>query len=220
MKTIDNNPNSPLKFSAFGQPMTILGECVNHGLILPKGKIVLERGLFILGHLETDKGRKIEAALRIPETFDYHSCAIDASKVDYFKPIRLFPNPEINGEVVVSNDLFNPYYNCHGQSFGKSEYWINPLASKIVNNRMASAFPNVDIILEDEFMNVDSKSDWDVAVLRNNKNDILHSIHKENGRIYSKYDAYRKISFDKIEDVDISVYGNGIFKFYKKINGS
>jgi hypothetical protein len=217
MKTTDNNPNSPLKFFAFGQPMGMLGECVNHGLTLPTGKVVLERGLFILGHLETDKGRKIEAALRIPETFDYHSCAIDASKVKYFKPIRLFPNPETNSEVVIPYDLFNPYYNCHGQSFGNSEYWINPMASKMVNGRMESAFPNVDIILDDEFTKVDSQSNWNVAVFRNNKNEILHSVQKQNGRITSKYDAYRKLSFDKMEDVDVSVYGAGTFIFYKRI---
>jgi hypothetical protein len=217
MKTTDNNPNSPLKFSAFGQPMSMLGECINHGLILPTGKVVLERGLFILGHLETDKGRSVEAALRIPETFDYHSCAIDASMANYFKPIRLFPNPEKNGEVSVPDDLFNPYYNCHGQSFGNSEYWINPMASKMVNGRMESTFPNVDIILEDEFTKVESQSDWSVAIFRNNKNEILHSVHKENGRIISKYDAYRRLSFDIIEDVDVSVYGNGTFDFYERI---
>jgi hypothetical protein len=216
MKTINDNPNSPLKFSPFGQPMTICGECVNHGLNLPTGKVVLERGLFILGHLWTDKGKKIEAALRIPNTFDYHSCAIDASKVDYFKPIRLFPNPEANSEVNIPDNLFSPYYNCHGLSFANSEYWINPVASKMENGRMVPSIPNVEIILEDEFIKVDSQSDWDVAVLRNTKNEILHSVRKEGGKINSKYDAYRKISFDRIEDVDISVYGKGTFYFYKK----
>lgn len=216
MKTIDDKPNSPLKFSPFGQPMNITAQCVNHGLILPTGKVVLERGLFILGHLLTDKGRKIEAALRIPDTFDYHSCAIDASMVNYFKPIRLFPNPEINDEVQVPDNLFNPYYNCHGYSFANSEYWINPLASKMENGRMVSAFPNVDIILEDEYTKEDSQAEWDVAVFRNSKNEILHSVRKEGGKINSKYDAYRNISFDRIEDVDTKVYGTGTFYFYKK----
>jgi hypothetical protein len=220
MKRIDNKPNSPLKFSAFGQPMDMCGQCVNHGLNLPNGKVVLERGLFILGHLETDKGRKIEAALRIQDTFDYHSCAIDAKNMGNYKPIRLFPNPEINNEVVVPNDLFNPYYNCHGYSFANSEYWINPLASKMVDHKMILAFPNLDILLEDEFTKVDSKHDWEVAIFRNNKNEILHSVGKENGKIVSKYDAYKKISFENIDEVDVSVYGEGSFDFYKRINGS
>jgi hypothetical protein len=218
MKTIDNKKGSQLKFSAFGPHLFINNTCINHGLNLPEGKYILERGIFILGHLETNKGNLIEAHLRFPATFDYHVCScVDGDLVSNNKPIRLFPNAEKNAELIAPSDLFNPWYNCHGLTFANSEYWVNPKACKLENGKMVMAHSNVDLILDDEFEEVESHSDWDVAVFRDRNNEISHSVRRENNKIISKYDGYRRITFDKIEDVDVSMYGVGVFHFYKSL---
>jgi hypothetical protein len=219
MKTKYDTDDSPLKFNAYGQPMYITAQCVNHGLCLPVGKVLLERGLFILGNLETDRGRKIEAAKRIVESFDYYCCALEASESDNFLPFRVFPRGEHCSEIEVPEDLFNPAYNCHGHTFAHNEYWINPLASISQNGVMTPINPNVDIILEDEYIKVDYSQNWDIAVFRNYKNEILHSILNQNGIITSKYDSYKKISCDDIKSVDTSVYGKGKFEFYRRLSG-
>ncbi len=187
----------------------------SHGLEVPPGKIIVQFGQFVLGDLETDSGRKIEAMKRLPESYSIYLILPAAGNVQTSMPIRLFPNPEITTEIIVPNNFFLPYYNCHGCCFGDREYYINPLACSIdQQGRMLLNKPNLEILLADEYDAVAENDDWDIGVLKNSANEIIHSVKRINGQIVSKYDLFQEESYQDINCVDINRYGNGTFSYY------
>jgi hypothetical protein len=134
VKRLNDTPFGELIFQVRGGPMNVSNECINHGLQLPGGKTLLETGLFVLGHLISNKGNNIEVAYRKRGSFAVHLVAYDAAKVVNPIPIRVYPNFESTDEISEPIDLFIPYYNCHGCTFGDRHYWINPEASSIDKN--------------------------------------------------------------------------------------
>lgn len=218
MKRVNDDPVGELLFEAIGGTMYDSSVAINHGLKLPPNKFLFSTGVYINGYLQTDKGRRIEGALRKAGSFMIHLCADTPYTGASKEPIRLFPNPEINDEVNVPNDFFLPYYNCHGCTFADSQYWINPMRFNIDDSgRITPVSENIKILLEDEYVEVDSGESWNAAILINRNNEIIHAVKQRNGQVFSKYDGYQLEVYEDIEQVDISRYGNGNFKFYKII---
>ena len=216
MKRINNSPTEKLIFVPKSGLMISNDRVESHGLTIPNNKIIVQFGQFILGDLETDAGRKIEVMKRLPESYSIHLILPIARNIAATMPIRLFPNSEITTGVIVPNNYFLPYYNCHGCCFGEGEYYINPLACSMDNQgRMQLNKPNLEILLHDEYEIVEEKDNWDIGIFKNSANEILHSVKRQNGKVISKYDLFHEESHNDISQVDIARYGNGIFHYYK-----
>lgn len=218
MKRINNDPNEKLVFEPKSGLMYEAAMCINHGLELPKDKFLWSMGIYTDGFLETKNGRKIEVARRKLGSYQIHLAATPEYTETKKEPILLFPDSEINEEVTVPENFFLPYFNCHGFTFADSEYWINPMCfERDLNGNISSKAENIRILLEDEYYQVTSEKKWDVAILLNFNNEIVHSVKRENHIIFSKYDGYQLEKYNRIEDVEIQRYGNGNFKFFKNL---
>lgn len=215
MRRENDNPNASLIFRPIGGPITMDAKMENHGIELPAGKWIHILGLFTLGYLETDSGNNIEVARRVPGSTLIHLVTQDAAMNIQSLPVRLYPDPEETDLIEIPENCFNPLYNCHGLTFGDSEYWINPLASRIDNGRMVLDRPNIRTLLDDEYKQVEETENWDIAVLLNENNDIVHSVKRIGDDILSKYDDYQLKTHTTIEDVEDERYGIGHYEYYR-----
>lgn len=186
----------PIYGTCFGPP-----NLRNHGLQVPEAKFLHCLGVYIEGHLETDRGRRIEAALRKTGSYSIYLCSEPWYQGESKKPIRLFPDPEPTTEISFPENYFLPYFNCHGYTFGDGEFWINPVSYKRDTQQPGCYVKNpqgerviethsIEVILEDEYLEVAENDGWDVAVLSNQVDGIVHSVKRENGIVLSKYDSY------------------------------
>lgn len=208
--------NNKLKFKPKSGLMYEATVCVNHGLELQKNKFLWSMGLYTNGYLKTNKGRKIEAARRKSGSYQIHLGSSPEYRGKSKEPICVYPNVELNKEISVPNKFFQPYFNCHGLTFADSEYWINPFVGELMPDGSTKVISdNIKLLLEDEYVQVNDKDDWEVAVLFDFDNKIVHSVKREKEVIYCKYDGYQLEKYNNIEKVDIERYGGGEFKFYK-----
>lgn len=206
--------NGSLQFEPFGVTNNTAGSVINHGLNLPNQGAILEMGVFTNGYLRTNAGRNVEAQRRKIDSFSYHLCYFDAGAVADPEPIRLYPNPEPNN-LNIPDNLFLPAYNCHGFAFGDSHYWINPIATVPINGANPVFNRNIEVILEDEFGQVGEEEGWDVAIFTHDNGHIAHSLKRDNGIVYSKFDNYQLVNYNSFENVDMARYSPGEFLFYR-----
>jgi len=216
MKRKKSDSDKKLKFKPRSGLMYEAAECVNHGLELHENKLLWSMGLYTIGYLKTDKGRKIEAARRKSGSYQIHLGSSQDYEGKNKEPISIYPDTEPNDEITIPDNFFQPYFNCHGLTFADSEYWINPVVfERMPNGSLRVVSENIKILLEDEYVEVNSNDIWTVAVLFNSNNEIVHSVKREKDRIFCKYDGYQLEKYKTIEEVEIDRYNGGNFKFYK-----
>lgn len=207
MKRIDNGINASLHFEPFPEPGFECTWLLNHGLELPKGKQLYSQGIFTNGFLETNGGAKIQAAKRKSDSYLIHlvtACDYDGPSLE---PIRLLPNAEPQNEVDIPNDFFRPLFNCHGCTFGDSEYWINPVKDdRDRDGKIVPSGDNVNLILNDEYEVVDKDECWDVAVFYDAQSNIVHSVRRKDGLILCKYDQYQLMRLKTLDEMDFNKY--------------
>jgi len=69
-------------------------------------------------------------------------------------------------------------------------------------------------LLKDEYEQVEAEENWTVAVYFNSESKIVHSVKRENGIIYNKFDGYQLIKCNSLSELDLTRYGTGNFNFY------
>jgi hypothetical protein len=218
MKRIGDNPKGKLVFQAVSGTMIENSFMINHGLKLPRNKFLHSMGLFTNGFIETNKGRKIEVQRRKIESYQIHLNSDIPYVGESKEPIRIFPDIESNSEIVIPDNFFLPFFNCHGCTFAQNEFWINSMVFS--RNNLRQIIPlteNIRFILEDEYVKVNSVDDWSIAILLDSNQDITHSVKREKGIIYCKYDGYQLERYNNVDQIDIARYGNGEFEFYKNV---
>lgn len=190
-----------------------------HSLIIPDTSYIQQLGLSTKVIAHTDKGNKIEILKFHLNTISFY--LIDNNKA----PIQLFPNNELCSErsdkIGLKPNSFIPLYNCHGCTFLDGEFWINPYifendaSGRNVNKK------NIEILLDDEYTKVNENEIWDIAVFKNNNNNIVHSIRIKEGKIISKYDLFYESTHNLINEIELERYGgveNVNIDYFKKNN--
>jgi len=123
--------NGEFVIEPYGGPMQMCSECINHGIGIPSNKTFLEIGLYTNAYIFTEKGNKIEVAIRKMDSFHVPLVSRNANTYPDSLPIRVFPECEESTQKLIPNNFFNPYYNCHGCTLVNDTFWINPYKDNV-----------------------------------------------------------------------------------------
>lgn len=217
MQKVNLNGEMKLRFEPRSGTQFEASNAVNHGIPLPAGKFLFSTGLFIIGELFTDRGRRVEVAQRKLSSYKMHLCADTNYDGNSKEPICIYPEIEANNEIDIPPNFFLPSYNCHGHVFADKQYWINPMIfNRNSSGQIVPVAENIRLILQDEYEEVAEEDNWDIGILVNASNFIVHAVKRNANQIESKYDGYQLSLYDNLDEVDIDRYGPGHFEFFKK----